>query len=191
MSTDTAVRKVAGIDLPSAGTWVIDQDHTSIEAVARHMMFTKVRGRLHEFSGAIHVDEDPAKSWAEATIKAASIDTNAADRDDHLRSPDFLDAETFPEITFKSTKVTSRDQGRFEVTGDLTIRGETRPVTLDVDFHGVATDPWGQAKAAFTATGKLERENWGMTWNQALEAGGVLVSKSLDIEIEAQAILQS
>lgn len=190
MSTDTAVRKVDGVELPSAGTWVIDPDHTSIEAVARHMMFTKVRGRLHEFSGAIHVDEDPAKSWAEATIKAASIDTNAADRDDHLRSPDFLDAETFSEITFKSSKLTSRNKGRFEVTGDLTIRGETRPVTLDVDFHGVATDPWGQAKAAFTATGKLQREDWGMTWNQALEAGGVLVSKSLDIEIEAQAILQ-
>ena len=105
MSTDPAVRKVDGVELPSAGTWVIDPDHTSIEAVARHMMFTKVRGRLHEFSGAIHVDEDPTKSWAEATIKAASIDTNAADRDDHLRSPDFLDAETFPEITFKSTKL--------------------------------------------------------------------------------------
>jgi len=191
MSTDPAVRKVDGVELPSAGTWVIDPDHTSIEAVARHMMFTKVRGRLHEFSGAIHVDEDPTKSWAEATIKAASIDTNAADRDDHLRSPDFLDAETFPEITFKSTKLSSRNKGRFEVTGDLTIRGETRPVTLDVDFHGVATDPWGQAKAAFTATGKLQREDWGMTWNQALEAGGVLVSKSLDLEIEAQTILQS
>ncbi len=191
MSTDPAVRKVDGVELPSARTWVIDPDHTSIEAVARHMMFTKVRGRLHEFSGAIHVDEDPTKSWAEATIKAASIDTNADDLDDHLRSPDFLDAETFPEITFKSTKLSSRNKGRFEVTGDLTIRGETRPVTLDVDFHGVATDPWGQAKAAFTATGKLQREDWGMTWNQALEAGGVLVSKSLDLEIEAQTILQS
>jgi len=190
MSTDPAVRKVDGVELPSAGRGSSTRT-TRASAVARHMMFTKVRGRLHEFSGAIHVDEDPTKSWAEATIKAASIDTNAADRDDHLRSPDFLDAETFPEITFKSTKLSSRNKGRFEVTGDLTIRGETRPVTLDVDFHGVATDPWGQAKAAFTATGKLQREDWGMTWNQALEAGGVLVSKSLDLEIEAQTILQS
>ncbi|MGH2698324.1 MAG: YceI family protein [Actinomycetota bacterium] len=191
MSMDTAVREVNGVELPQVGDWVIDPAHSSIEAVARHMVITKVRGRFEEFSGTIHVDEDPAKSWAEASIKAASINTNQPDRDAHLRSPDFLNADQFPELTFKSTKLSHKGEGRFELVGDLTIRGETRPVTLDVEAHGVATDPFGNTKALFAAKTRLERENWGMNWNQALEAGGVLVSKSLDVEIEVQAVLQS
>jgi polyisoprenoid-binding protein YceI len=139
----------------------------------------------------LHIDEDPAKSWAEASIKAASINTNAPDRDAHLRSPDFLNADEYPELTFKSTRLAHKSGRRFEVVGDLTIRGETHPVTLDVEFGGVVTDPFGQVKALFSASTKLDREKWGVNWNQALEAGGVLVSKTLDIEIEAQATLQS
>ncbi|MGH2752178.1 MAG: YceI family protein [Actinomycetota bacterium] len=191
MSTDTAVREVRGVTLPQAGTWVIDPAHSSIEAVARHMMITKVRGRFEEFSGTIHVDEDPTKSWAEASIKAASINTNSPDRDAHLRSPDFLNADEFPELTFKATKLSHSRGDRFEAAGDLTVRGESHPVTLAVEFHGIATDPFGNTKALFTASTKIEREQWGMNWNQALEAGGVLVSKSLDVDIEIQATLQS
>jgi polyisoprenoid-binding protein YceI len=191
MGTDTAVREIDGVRLPQAGDWVIDPKHTSIEAIARHMVITKVRGRFEEFSGTIHIDEDPTKSWAEASIKAASINTNAPDRDGHLRSPDFLNADEYPELTFKSTKLSHKSGDHFEAVGDLTIRGETHPVTLEVEFGGVATDPFGQTKALFSASTKLERESWGMNWNQALEAGGVLVSKSLDIEIEVQAVLQN
>ena len=191
MSTDTAVREIRGVELPQAGDWVIDPAHSSIQAVARHMVVTKVRGRFEDLSGTLHIDEDPTKSWAEASIGAASINTSAPDRDAHLRSPDFLNADEFPELTFKSTRLGHKGGNRFEVEGDLTIRGETRPVTLEVEFGGVVTDPFGQTKALFSATTKLEREKWGMNWNQALETGGVLVSKSLDVEIEIQAVLQS
>jgi len=191
VSTDTAVREIRGVELPRAGDWVIDPAHSSIEAVARHMVVAKVRGRFEELSGTLHIDEDPNKSWAEASIKAASINTSAPDRDAHLRSPDFLNADEFPELTFKSTRLGPQGSNHFEVDGELTIRGETRQVTLDVEFGGVVTDPFGQTKALFSATTKLEREKWGMNWNQALETGGVLVSKSLDVEIEIQAVLQS
>ena len=191
MSTDTAVRVIDGVELPQAGDWVFDPAHTSIEAVARHMVVAKVRGRFEEFSGALHIDEDPSRSWAEVSIKAASINTNAPDRDAHLRSPDFLNADEFPELTFKSTRLDHKGGNRFEAEGDLTIRGETHPVILDVEFAGVVTDPYGRVKALLSASTKLERETWGMNWNQALETGGVLVSKSLDVEIEIQAVLQS
>ena len=191
MSTNSAVRELDGTKQLQEGTWVIDAGHSSIEAVARHMMVSKVRGRFHEFSGAIHVDEDPNQSWAEATIKAASIDTNTPDRDNHLRSPDFLDVDNHPEITFRSTSLTKNGEGRYVARGALTIRGVTKPVTLDVTFHGVAVDPFGNTKGLFSATGKLQREDWGITWNAALEGGGVLVSKSLDFEIEAQVVRQS
>ena len=191
MSTDSAVRELDRATQLQEGTWAIDPGHSSIEAVARHMMISKVRGRFHEFSGAIHVDENPAKSWAEATIKAASIDTTSPDRDNHLRSPDFLDVENHPEITFRSTSLTDQGEGRYLAKGDLTVRGVTKPVTLNVTFHGVAVDPFGNTKGLFSATGKLDREDWGITWNAALESGGVLVSKSLDFEIEAQVVRQS
>ena len=191
MSTNSEVRELDRATQLQEGTWVIDSAHSSIEAVARHMMISKVRGRFHDFSGAIHVDADHAKSWAEATIKATSIDTTSPDRDNHLRSPDFLDVENHPEITFRSTSLTDQGDGRYVARGDLTIRGLTKPVTLNVTFHGVAVDPFGNTKGLFSATGKLDREDWGITWNAALESGGVLVSKSLDFEIEAQVVRQS
>jgi polyisoprenoid-binding protein YceI len=191
MSTNSAVRELDRATQLQEGTWVIDSAHSSIEAVARHMMISKVRGRFHDFSGAIHVDADPTKSWAEAAIKATSIDTASPDRDNHLRSPDFLDVENHPEITFRSTSLTDQGDGRYVARGDLTIRGVTKPVTLKVTFHGVAVDPFGNTKGLFSVTGKLDREDWGITWNAALESGGVLVSRSLDFEIEAQVVRQS
>ena len=172
----------------SEGTWTLDPTHTTIGAVARHMMLTKVRGRFTDFEGVLHVGPTPEESTVELTIRAASIDTGVDGRDDHLRSPDFLDVERYPELRFRSTAITPVGDDRFEVTGDLTIRGITKPVTLAADFEGTGTDPWGGTRALFSATSELDREEFGMTWNQALETGGVLVSKKLQIEIEVQAV---
>lgn len=171
------------------GTWVLDQAHTTIGFVARHMMVTKVRGRFESFDGAIHVAERPEDSWAEATIETKSITTHAEQRDDHLRSSDFLAIEEFPQITFRSTRL-ERAGDDWKATGDLTIRGVTRPVELDVTFEGTNVNPYGIEVAFFTATTEIDREDWGVNWNVALESGGVLVSKKVRLEIEAQAQLQ-
>jgi polyisoprenoid-binding protein YceI len=156
------------------------------------MMFTTVRGRFKSFSGTVHVDErSPDKSRVEVSIDAASIDTGVADRDAHLRSADFLDVEQHPHLTFRSTRVegTHRTEGeRFTVTGDLEIRGKAIPVTLDATFEGVGKDPWGKQRAGFTARTEIDRREWGLRWNQALETGGVLVGHSVKIEVEAQAV---
>ena len=170
------------------GTWQLDPNHTAIGAVARHLMVTKVRGRFKVFQGAIHVGDSVEDSWAELNIDAASIDTGVEDRDNHLRSGDFLDVENHPKITFRTTKVERTGDDTLRVTGDLTIRDISRPVVLDVTFDGLTADPWGGTRAAFTATGEIEREQWDMTWNVALEAGGVLVSKKIQLDIEAQAV---
>jgi polyisoprenoid-binding protein YceI len=171
------------------GTWVLDKAHTTVGFVARHMVVTKVRGRFEEFDGAIHVAEDPAESWAEATLKTDSITTHQAQRDEHLRSNDFLQIDEFPEIKFRSTKL-ERAGDDWKAAGDLTIKGITRPVELDVTFDGTNRNPWGTEVAFFTAVTEIDREDWGITWNQALETGGVLVSKKIRLEIEAQASLQ-
>ncbi len=185
-----ALRVVDGTTLPAAGTYVIDPTHTRVGFVARHLMVTKVRGSFREFTGSITVGEDVASSTAEATIAAASIDTGTADRDAHLRGDDFFDAGTHPSLTFGNAKVVSRKGGDLVVTGDLTIKGVTRQVTLDVELDGVANDPFGNTKLAVTAKTEIDREDFGLTWNVALESGGVLVSKKITIEIEAQAVLQ-
>jgi polyisoprenoid-binding protein YceI len=181
-------RIVDGREVPAPGTYTIDASHSSVEAVARHLMVTKVRGRFAAFSGTIEVAERPEDSRVEAVIEASSIDTKDAQRDGHLRSPDFLDAERFPTLSFKSTSVTPVAGSRWQVSGDLTIRDATRPVTLDVEFVGGGADPWGNEKIAFSATTELDREDYGITWNQTLETGGVLVSKSLKVELEIQAL---
>jgi polyisoprenoid-binding protein YceI len=171
----------------AAGTWTIDPAHTTIGAVARHLMVTKVRGRFEKFDGTIEIGEKPEDSKAELKIDAASINTGVAQRDDHLKSPDFLDVENYPELNFKSTTLEVKGDDRFELTGDLTIRGVTRPIVLDARIEGVQASPHGPFEiAAFSAKAELERENWDMTWNVALETGGVLVSKKIQIEIEAQ-----
>jgi polyisoprenoid-binding protein YceI len=185
------VRIVDGIPVPAAGTYVLDPAHTRVGFLARHLMVTKVRGAFREFEGSITVGEDIADSTAEATIKTASIDTGVADRDKHLRSGDFFEIEKFPVISFSNARVVSWRGTQATVVGDLTIKDVTREVTLDVELDGVATDPFGNEKLALTATTEINREDFGMTWNVAVESGGVLVSKKIVIEIEAQAIRQA
>jgi polyisoprenoid-binding protein YceI len=191
MSSTTATREdsLAGV-LPVEGLWDLDISHTTVEFVARHLMVSKVRGRFGRFTGHINVGPTPDKSSARGVIEAASIDTNAEQRDGHLKSPDFLDAETYPEITWQTTKVEPAGKNRFEVTGDFTIRDITRPLTLDVRFNGTAAGPMGEV-AFFSARGEFDREDFGMTWNQVLESGGWLVGKKVTIEIEAEAIRQN
>lgn len=192
MTNDTisAVRTVGGRELPVAGTWKIDPTHTSLEFVARHMMVTKVRGRFTDVSGTIEVGEDPTDTKVAVDIDVATVTTGAEDRDGHLRSADFFDVEQFPNMTFRSTAIDTRGS-TWKLQGDLTVHGVTQPVTLDVEYHGVTTDPWGNEKAQFSATGEIEREAFGLTWNVALESGGVLVSKKVKLEIEVQAALEA
>lgn len=169
-------------------TWKLDPAHSSIEFSAKHMMFTTVKGRFAEFEGTVSgKQESPAGAAVNVTIKAASIDTRTEQRDGHLRSADFLDVENFPTITFKSTRIAGTKE-KFTLTGDLTIRDVTRPVALDVTFEGQGTDPWGGARVGFSATGKIDRREFGLTWNQALEAGGVLVSNDIKLQIDAQLV---
>lgn len=188
MSTTDTTRTTAATAPPEPGTWVIDPAHSSIEAIARHMMVSKVRGRFESFSGAVEVAEDPVESTIEVSIDAASINTNEESRDGHLRSADFLAADEHPELTFTSTRIEHVADARYRVRGELTIRGVTRPVELDVDYFGVDTDPFGQRRALLRATTELNREDWEMTWNQALEAGGVLVGRTLEVEIDVQLV---
>lgn len=176
--------------LPTAGTWEIDPSHSSVEAVARHLMVTKVRGRFGEVAGTVHVDDDIARSRVSVELQAASIDTRDEQRDEHLRSGDFLDAENFPTLSFESEEVVV-DGDRWTLPGRLTIRDVTRDVTLDVDYLGLHKDPWGNTRAAFSATTEIDREAFGITWNQALESGGVLVSKKLKIELDVQLVQQA
>ena len=176
---------------PAAGVYEIDTAHSMVEFVSRHLMVTKVRGRFTDFSGTITVGESPEESAVEVTIDAASIDTGDEKRDGHLRSADFLDVENHPTLEFRSTAVEAIDDERLLVTGDLTIRGVTRPVTLDATCDGEFSDPRGGRRVGFSATTEVDREDWGLTWNVALETGGVLVSKKLTFELEIQAVKQA
>jgi polyisoprenoid-binding protein YceI len=171
------------------GTWTLDPAHTRIGFVARHAMVTKVRGAFNEFEGTAVLDgANPANSRAEVTIKAASIDTRNAQRDEHLRGNDFLAMQEYPEITFSSTGVRQVDETTFELTGDLTIRGVTHSVTIPFTFEGAATDPFGNLRAGFEGSVTINRKDYGVTWNAALEGGGVLVSDKVTLEFEISAI---
>lgn len=185
-----ALRKTAELELPARGVWHIDPSHSSVGAVARHLMISKVRGHFTAFSGTVTIGDSPEDSSVVATIDASSIDTAEPARDAHLRSPDFLDVERFPTLEFRSTAVEHTGPASLRVDGDLTIRGITKPVSLDVAYDGLITDPFGNAKAVFSAETEIDREEWGMTWNKALETGGVLVGKRLKIELEIQAVRQ-
>lgn len=191
LTTASDLRVVDGVALPAAGTYVLDPFHTRIGFIARHLMVTKVRGSFAEFDGSITIAEDPAQSSAQATIRALSIETGAPDRDTHLRSGDFLEAEKYPELTFASARVVGQKGATFTVRGDLTIKGVTKEVELAVELDGVVTDPFGNEKLAVTARTEINREDFGMTWNAALETGGVLVSQKVVIEIEGQAVRQA
>jgi polyisoprenoid-binding protein YceI len=169
-------------------TWKLDPSHTTVEFSAKHMMITTVKGRITDVTGTIYVDEkNPQNSSVEATLKAATLDTRTEQRDQHLRSADFLHVEKFPEIKFRSTRIQG-DKDSFKLTGDLTIREVTKPITLDVEFEGQTKDPWGGERIGFSATGKIDRREFGLLWNQALEAGGVLVGNDVKISLEAQAV---
>jgi polyisoprenoid-binding protein YceI len=170
-------------------TWNIDATHSGINFSIRHMVFSKVRGRFAKYTGAIHIDEsDNSKSWVEVTIDAASIDTGTAQRDTHLRSADFFDVERFPELRFKSQRIEDTGNGRLRVVGDLTIRDHTREVALDVEPAGRGLDPWGNERIGFVAKASIDRKDFGLQWNQLLEAGGVLVGDRVDMELDIQAV---
>jgi len=171
------------------GTYTIDPAHSRIGFVARHAMVTKVRGSFNEFDGSGYLDAaNPANSKLELSIKAASIDTRNADRDAHLRSNDFFDMDTYPQITFTSTSVEPSGDSAYRVTGDLTIKGATRPVSIDFEYTGSAVDPYGNQRIGFEGTTTVNRKDWGVNWNAALEAGGVLVSENVTLEFDVSAI---
>ncbi|MEH1164828.1 YceI family protein [Micromonospora sp. CPCC 205539] len=190
-STDAATRDWDGLTIPAPGTYALDVAHKRVGFVARHMMVSKVRGEFKEATATITVAEDPLQSSVAATIQAASVDTNQADRDGHLRSPEFLDAEKFPTLEFRSTGVKSRSGSEFVLTGELTIKDVTRPVELEVEFEGVGRSPFGQDIFGFSAKTEIDREEFGLTWNVALESGGVLVGKKIKIEIEGEGVRQA
>ena len=173
----------------TTGAYTIDPTHSRIGFVARHAMVTKVRGSFNEFEGTGHFDaEDPSKSKAQLTIKAASIDTRNADRDAHLRSNEFFDMAQYPEITFDSTAVEAVDAETFRVIGDLTIKGVTKPVTVDFEYTGTAVDPYGNQRIGFEGSTTVNRKDYGVSWNAALETGGVLVGEKVTLEFEVSAI---
>ncbi len=168
--------------------WKLDPTHTLVEFSAKHLMITTVKGRISDFEGTIYTNEkDPKSSSVEVTLKAGSIDTRTDQRDQHLRSADFLNAEKYPEIKFRSTKIEGARE-EFKLTGDLTIRDVTRPITLDVRFEGETKDPWGGERVGFSATGKIDRRDFGLTWNQLLETGGVAVGNEIKIVVEVEAV---
>jgi len=188
MTTATATRILNGIEIPGPGTWNLDPAHSRADFTARHLMVMKVRGHFADVRGAVHIEEHLEDSWAEVVIGAASLDTGTLDRDNHLRSPDFLNVEKFPEIRFRSSGVELLGGTRLKVTGDLTIIDVSRPVVLDAEFEGIVMDPWGKTRGVFSAETEINREDWGMNWNVALEAGGWLVSKEIQIEIEVETV---
>jgi polyisoprenoid-binding protein YceI len=185
--TTTAITPTSLEDL--SGTWTFDPAHTRIGFVARHAMVTKVRGSFNEFEGSAVVDgADLANSTTQLTIQTASIDTRSAQRDEHLRSNDFLAIDEFPQITFVSTGVRQTSPTSLELTGDLTIKGVTNAVTVPFEFEGAATDPFGNLRAGFEGSVTINRKDYGVSWNAALETGGVLVSEKIVLEFEVSAI---
>ncbi len=168
--------------------WNIDPAHTTVEFAVRHMGISTVKGRFKGVSGTVQTDEDGQLVAVEATLDAASIDTGEPQRDQHLRSADFLDADKHPQITFRSTRVEPLGDHRYAVEGDLTIRGVARPVRFEVEATDPVTDPWGMRRAAASASGKLNRKDWGLTWNQVLEFGALLVGEEVRFHLEVEAV---
>ena len=191
--TDTVAttREYQGLVIPAAGTYLLDAAHKRVGFVARHMMVSKVRGEFADATATITVAEDPLQSGVTATIQAATITTNQQDRDNHLRSGDFLDVEKYPTLEFRSTGVKSHSGNEFVLAGELTVKDVTRPVELQVEFEGVGRSPFGQEIFGFSASTEIDREEFGLTWNVALETGGVLVGRKVKIEIEGEAVRQA
>lgn len=180
-------REVEGRTVPAPGRWYVDRAHSTVGFVARHLMVAKTRGRFTDYDVDLTIGDRPEESRLSVSIRAPSITTDNPDRDAHLRSADFLDVESHPTLEYRSTSVTPGAGGRWHVDGDLTIRGETRPVPLDVEFAGIAADPFGNDKAFFSAAAEIDREDFGLVWNQPLANGGVLVGKKVRIELEIEA----
>ncbi|MDF2993600.1 MAG: hypothetical protein K0S37_4114 [Microbacterium sp.] len=180
------------LDIPGykAGTWVLDPSHSEVTFTVRHMMISKVRGTFGMKSATLVAPENPLEATVEASVDVTSVDTKDEGRDQHLRSAEFFDVETYPTMDFRSTSVRVED-GDFLVDGELTIRGVSKPATFSIDFGGFGTDPWGNYKGGATAKTVINREDYGLTWNAALETGGVLVGKDVTIELDLQFALQA
>ncbi len=187
MSTPTRI--VEDLELPAAGEWVIDPGHAEVGFVGRHLKFTKVRGRFRDVTGTVHVGSDPDDTTVEVTIGMASVESGNLMRDDHLRSADLFDVDAHPTATFQGrAQGWSGNHGM--LGGELTIKGVSRPVVLNVDYHGFVTDPWGGDRIVFSASGTVDREDWGIAWNMVLDGGGLLVSKRIELELELEAQYQ-
>lgn len=171
--------------------WVIDPTHSEIGFKVKHMMFTNVSGKFDTYEASVTTEDDTfTNANIEFSADINSIDTRNADRDGHLKSADFFDAENYPELTFKASSLSKLEDGNYEIAGDLTIKGVTKFVKLPAEFSGLMTDPWGNTKAGLNIYGKINRKDWGLNWNSALETGGVLVGEEVKLEIELQLLKQ-
>ncbi|MGO2310689.1 YceI family protein [Brachybacterium tyrofermentans] len=178
-------------DTTLTGTWDIDPSHTRIGFATRHAMVTRVRGAFNDVTGQIEINlEDPSLSRAELTVQMTSVDTRSQQRDDHLRSTDFFDTETYPEMAFSSTRIEEVDEDSFIVTGDLTIKDRTRSIGIPLRFMGIDTDPFGNVRAGFEGARRIDRRDWGISWNTPLDSGGLLVSDRIQLEFELSLIKQ-
>ncbi|MGW6686123.1 YceI family protein [Streptomyces sp. NPDC054961] len=196
-TASSAATAVATLEVDPAlaaltGDYVIDAAHSSIGFTVRHAMVTNVRGSFAEHEGALHLDgRDPSRSTASIEVKIASVDTGIGDRDNHLRSGDFFDAEAFPLMTFRSTEAAQLGGDAYRITGELTIKDVTRPLSIDLEFNGSATDPYGNERVGFEGSAEILRSDWGLTWNAALETGGVMVSDKVKLTFDISAIKQA
>lgn len=187
---DSATRHIGGVELPAPGTWTVDPGHAEVAFIGRHFGLTKTRGRFTGVEGTVEIAEDVTNSEIHVIIDTASVSSGSDARDEHLRSDDLFAVEAFPTATFRSTSIDAAgDSGT--VTGDLTIKEVTRPVTLDVSYLGSAIDPWDNERAVFSASTRINRDDWGVGWNMVLDTGGLLVSKEIGIEIEVELIRQA
>jgi polyisoprenoid-binding protein YceI len=190
IASPSPTRAIGGVELPAAGTWLIDAGHTEVGFVGRHFGLTRIRGRFTGVQGAVTIGEDPADSSVTAEIDLRTVTSGSDARDEHLRSPDFFAVDHHPTATFRSTRLGIAGPTA-HLEGELTLKGVTAPVTLEVDYLGHAADPWGGDRAVFSAHGRINREDWGLTWNMPLAAGGLLVSKEITLTIEAELVRQT
>jgi polyisoprenoid-binding protein YceI len=188
MTIATDSRTFDGIPIPTAGTFNLDPAHTHVGFAVRHLMVAQVKGHFGSVTGTVVIGREPLASSLHVTVDAASITTGDEQRDDHLRSPDFFAVTAHPTITFDSTAIRPAEAACFEVDGLLTIKGISRPVTLTTTLQGVGCDPWGNERAGFSARAEIDRDDWGLTWNQVLETGGVLVGQRVVLELEAEIV---
>ena len=187
LSVSKHIRRLDGLDLPAAGSWVVDPGHADVSFTGRHLMLTRVRGRFTAIDGSLRIGEDPNDSEVQVTIDVGSLDSGDATRDEHLRSADLFDVAAHPTALFRSTAV-RLDGPELAVDGDLTIKGVTRQVRLEGAYLGITTDPWGNVRAVFEAHTRLTRDDWGLTWNLRLDTGGLLVSREIDVDISFEAL---